>query len=485
MAAPEGLTNILTNTAPTKINKTVNQILDILSKINNVVLEVNSIDFCNPLGYILTKSLPPGGVLEGKLLKYGNKVTDFINNQEKKLSPDRKENETESEYQSRIRSFQTQIEEVRVSLEDLLPDPELIDIIPGGEGLVKTINSLNLSLVTSSDIIGNQVDSNTIKTKISLIQSFTKKLAPFTSPINIATLSIGNKAEDLNKILNGFIRPERFKEDLASIIKQVQSIDKAIVQIEKQVSLINQILKTINTLIKIYTLILRILKVIPTPIAIGGPSPVISELSGPVTAKAARAAQMQKNIEDLQNIIKMVSTFLDKNILLQISRIRKEILRLLTGLNILYKNIEGCQYTNDSQTLQTLQSSIDSLNNNLLTLDNLFPGSKTINISLPKQSDGYQIDIIKEEVVDGGITLLRRRVIVTDQRGVIQYEGKPTFSNKDYILINEGQYYIDKQKSRSTSDQGNSTPTNQDIIDIVNEIGLNNTDTLIGTVTPD
>jgi hypothetical protein len=82
MAAPEGLTNILTNTAPTKINKTVNQILDILSKINNVVLEVNSIDFCNPLGYILTKSLPPGGVLEGKLLKYGNKVTDFINNQE-------------------------------------------------------------------------------------------------------------------------------------------------------------------------------------------------------------------------------------------------------------------------------------------------------------------------------------------------------------------------------------------------------------------
>ena len=141
MAVPKGLSNILTKTAPDKITVTVEQILDILNKINKVVLELNSIDFCNPLGYILTKALPPGGRLEGKLLKYGTTVSDFIKLQEGKLTPDRKDGETEEEYQFRIRFLQIQIEDIRQSLEGLLPDPELLDIIPGGEGLTKTINA--------------------------------------------------------------------------------------------------------------------------------------------------------------------------------------------------------------------------------------------------------------------------------------------------------------------------------------------------------
>ena len=486
MAVPQGLSNILTKTAPDKITVVVEQILDILNKINRVVLEINSIDFCNPLGYILTKALPPGGILEGKLLAYGKTVSDFISLQEGKLAPDRKPGESEAEYQARIRDLQTQIEEIRASLEDLLPPPELIDIIPGGEGLIKTVNSLNAALVVGSDVAGMAADPSTIKTKISLIQSFSRKLAPFTSPINIATLAIGDRADELNRILSDFIRPERFKESLAFIIRQIQSIDKAIAQIQKFVRLINNILKIINTLIKVYRFILKILKIIPKPIAIGGGgSPVISELTGPMVAKAARAAKMQQQIDDFEKIIRMISIFLDKSVLLQINKIRREILKLLTGLNTLYKNLRACQYTNDPQTLQSIQNGIDSLNKNLATLDELFPGAKDIDAIVPKQYKGYQINIVKEEVVDQGITLLRRRVIVADQRGIIQYEGTPTFANKDYILISEGQYYIDKQTARSTSDEGNDVPTDQDVIDIVTEIGLDPTNTLIGTVTPD
>ena len=485
MAVPQGLSNILTKTAPDKITVVVEQILDILNKINRVVLEINSIDFCNPLGYILTKALPPGGILEGKLLAYGKTVSDFISLQEGKLAPDRKPGESEAEYQARIRDLQTQIEEIRASLEDLLPPPELIDIIPGGEGLIKTVNSLNAALVVGSDVAGMAADPSTIKTKISLIQSFSRKLAPFTSPINIATLAIGDRADELNRILSDFIRPERFKESLAFIIRQVQSIDKAIAQIQKFVRLINNILKIINTLIKVYRFILKILKLNPTPTAIGGPSPVVSQPVGSLTGKAARAAKMQQQIDDFEKIIRMISIFLDKSVLLQINKIRREILKLLTGLNTLYKNLRACQYTNDPQTLQSIQNGIDSLNKNLATLDELFPGAKDIDAIVPKQYKGYQINIVKEEVVDQGITLLRRRVIVADQRGIIQYEGTPTFANKDYILISEGQYYIDKQTARSTSDEGNDVPTDQDVIDIVTEIGLDPTNTLIGTATPD
>ena len=483
MAVPQGLSNILTKTAPDKITVVVEQILDILNKINKVILEINSIDFCNPLGYILTKALPPGGILEGKLLAYGKTVSDFISLQEGKLAPDRKPGESEAEYQARIRDLQTQIEEIRASLEDLLPPPELIDIIPGGEGLIKTVNSLNAALVVGSDVAGMAADPSTIKTKISLIQSFSRKLAPFTSPINIATLAIGDRADELNRILSDFIRPERFKESLAFIIRQVQSIDKAIAQIQKFVRLINNILKIINTLIKVYKFILKILKLNPTPSAVG--PPVVSQPVGSLTGKAARAAKMQQQIDDFEKIIRMISIFLDKSVLLQINKIRREILKLLTGLNTLYKNLRACQYTNDPQTLQSIQNGIDSLNKNLATLDELFPGAKDIDVIVPKQYKGYQINIVKEEVVDQGITLLRRRVIVADQRGIIQYEGTPTFANKDYILISEGQYYIDKQTARSTSDEGNDVPTDQDVIDIVTEIGLDPTNTLIGTATPD
>ena len=63
---------ILLDKAPKKINNSVENILDTLFTINEVVRELNSIDFCNPLGYILTKALPPDGLVAKKLKKYGN-----------------------------------------------------------------------------------------------------------------------------------------------------------------------------------------------------------------------------------------------------------------------------------------------------------------------------------------------------------------------------------------------------------------------------
>ena len=78
MRIPAGLSRILTEIAPERINDGTEQILDVLFKINTVLREINSIDFCNPLGYILTKAMPPGGVLEGKLLKFGTSITKFV-----------------------------------------------------------------------------------------------------------------------------------------------------------------------------------------------------------------------------------------------------------------------------------------------------------------------------------------------------------------------------------------------------------------------
>ena len=482
MAIPQGLSDILTKIAPQRINDAVEKILDILNRVNEAVRKINEIDFCNPLGYILTKALPPGGLLETKMLKYGKDITNFINKQEEKLDPFKRKDETEEQYKTRLLSYQESIEEIRQSLEDIIPPPDLVEIFPGGEGLIQTINSLNLVLTTTSDTLDARIDpKQTILTQISLIKSFADKLRPFMSPINIATLAIGDQAEELNKKLRDFIKPEQFASSVAFIIKQVKSIDKAILQIQKMVNLINTILKLINTLIKIFKFVTKILKISPIPVAVGGGgSPVISKTDGSLTSKADRVAKFQTDIDDYSKITRMISTFLSKSIIFQIQRIRKEIIRLLTGLNILYKNLLACPYTNDPLLEQNLLDTISSLENNLTTLDNLFPTSKTNNI-LPSLYNGYQIDIIKEEVVDEGIKLLRRRVIVADQRDITVYEGTPTYATDDQVLIKEGQYQIDKLGNIGTSGEGNSAPTNQQVINEMNELGFNPNDV---TVTP-
>ncbi len=488
MKIPAGLSRILTEIAPERINDGTEQIIDVLFEINNVLREINSIDFCNPLGYILTKAMPPGGILENKLLEFGLKITQFVNDVENKLTPGKRPDETEEQYRARLLSYQSSIEEIRLALEDIIPPDDLVDIIPGGSGIIKTIQQLNLALVATSDIVGAAADpTQSIITKVTLLRSFARKLTPFMSPINIANNIISNNADELNKKLAGIIQPQRFKESVRFLTRQVQTVDRAIIQIQRIVKLMNSILRIINVLIKVYKFIKKILKRLNTPIAVGGGgSPVISQTNASTNTQADTLSEATVFINDLEKLVNTISSFLSGVVLLEIGRIRKEILRLLTGLNILYKNLRNCSSTSgDTALLEAVQGSIDSLNNSLATLDELFPTAQYGNAILPSVYNGYSIDIIKEEVVDEGISLLRRRVIVTDQRGVIQYEGRGTYATDDQVLIKEGQFYIDRQGQTGTSDQGNDSPTDQDITDIVTQIGYNPNNTIGGPVTPD
>ena len=488
MRIPAGLSRILTEIAPERINDGTEQILDVLFKINTVLREINSIDFCNPLGYILTKAMPPGGVIEGKLLKFGTSITKFINNIENKLTPGKLPGETEEQYRARLLSYQSALEEIRLALEDIVPPDDLVDIIPGGGGIVKTIQQINLALVATSDTIGAAADpTQLIITKVTLLKSFARKLIPFMSPINIANNIISRNAEELNKKLAGIIQPQRFKESVGFLIRQVQTVDRAIAQIQKIVKLINSILRIINVLIKVYKFIKKVLKRLAVPLAVGGGgSPVISQTNASTNTQADTLSAFTVFINDLEKLIDTISGFLSGVVLLEIGRIRKEILRILTGLNILYKNLRDCSFTSgDAGLLDAVQGGIDSLNNSLATLDELFPTAQYGNAILPSVYNGYTIDIIKEEVTDEGISLLRRRVVVADQRGVIQYEGRGTYATDDQVLIKEGQFYIDKQGQTGTSDQGNDSPTDQDITDIVTQIGYNPDNTIDGPVTPD
>lgn len=457
--AVSGLLNIITNTLPKKLNIIINIILEILFKINEGVIKLNSIDFCNPLGFILTQALPLGGELEGKLNKYGLEVTNFLSKITRVTNPNTDE--------VNIERLQIDIEEIRQGLETLLPPPELSDIIPGGEGLTKTINSLNLALTFTDEA----VTKTDIQNKITLLNSFRIKLTPFTSPINIASLAIGSKAEDLNEKLRDFIRPEQFASDLRKIINTIKSIDKSLKQLQQIIILINNIIKILNILVKVFKVLARLLKLSPIPVAVSGAG--VPE--GRIITKADRVRQYQDDIKGISNTLKKLSNFLDVSVIKQIQRIRNEILILITGLNELFKNITACPYTNDDLLKQDLEQNIQSLQNNLILIEELFPTSveSLENLSLPKIYNGYKINIINEEVTDPNIKLFRRRVIVTNQQGIIQYEGTPTFAPNDQVLIKEGEFYIDRQDIFNSNNPNTINISDEEILEIVKQIGVN------------
>jgi hypothetical protein len=434
---------ILLDKAPKKINNSVEDILDILFKINEVVRELNSIDFCNPLGYILTKALPPDGLVDKLLKEYGKKASTFVNKVTSKL-----------ELSDNALTIADDIEEIRISLEDLILPEELKDIVPGADGLTKLLQDLNDSLVITNTILS-------VKDKTQLIKSFSNRLIPFTNPINLTEALLANQAASINKQLNNIIKPERFRSSLLSLIKLVIKLDKSIVQIKNVVILMNKIIKTINTLIKIFKLSIKLLKLVPTPAKY--------VTVGTTTRNSSKVYGFEKDIDDLDKILKTTSVFLDKSVISQLGRIRNEIFILLVGLNQLLENLKACSYFNNDGLLDNLNDSITTLNNSIILIDELFPGNNNDTSDLYK---GYRIKILKEETTDNNTNLFRRRVIVTNIQDLVEYEGTPTYTSNDQILIKEGQYYIDSKDGVGTYDNGVDVISDTEALILLKQIGM-------------
>lgn len=440
--------NILLDKSPKKINNACEKIIDTLFTVNEVVRELNSIDFCNPLGYILTKALPPESAVSNKLKQYGDKVTGFINKTVSKF-----------ELNTNTNTLPDDIEELRLSFEDLIPDEELKRIIPGGDGILKVIQNLNDSLVITNTIIS-------INDKKKLIKSFTNKLIPLSNPINLTEALLHSQVDNLNNQLKNFIKPERFKKDLLKLIKLVIQIDKTIAQIQSIIILMNKIIKSINVLIKITKLTISILKKIPMPAQY--------VTVGLVVTSSSKVSNFEQNINELEKLLNSVSIFLSISVIKQIKRIRIEIFTLLIGLNQLYENLSSCPYFAGDILLEEVKKGVDSLNNNLNILEELFPSIKDIPKDMTSNLyKGYNIVILKEETTKNNTSLIRRRVIVTNSQNILEYESIPTYASDDQILIKEGQFYIDSKFELGTSDNGTDNITDQESEILMEQIGMN------------
>jgi len=436
---------ILLDKAPKNINEAADDIVDVIFEVNEIVRLLNSIDFCSPLGFILTQTLPPGGAVDNLLKGYSKKVNTFVNGYTNKLELNDSSN------------IGDDIEELRISLEDLIPEPELERVIPGGGNIAGVIQTLNDSLVISNTILSNNE-------KRKLLKSFTNRLIPLSNPVSLTEVLISSQVDNLNETLRGIIRPERFQEDVLKLVKSLTKIDRGIARIESTVLLLNKIIKAINVLVKIFKLTAKILKKLPIPAKF--------VTVGITTSTASKTVKLERDVSDLEKILNSISSFLNTTIITQIRNIRREIFILLIGLNQLYENIAACPYLREDELLNNiLKNRIDGLDNNIKTLENLFPS-----IATPEQGvtsyKGYTLNIVQEQANDNRTSLLRRYVIVTNSQNLIEYEGTPTFSNNDQTLIKEGQFFIDTRSEYGTGDNGTDNITDAETETILQENGL-------------
>jgi len=436
---------ILLDKAPKNINEAANDIVDVIFEINEIVRLLNSIDFCNPLGFILTQTLPPGGAVDNLLKGYSKKVNTFVNSFNTKLELNDSSN------------IGDDIEELRISLEGLIPEPELERVIPGGGNIAGVVQTLNDSLVISNTLLSNSE-------KRKLLKSFTNRLIPLSNPVSLTEVLLSSQVDNLNETLRGIIRPERFQDDVLKLVKSLIKIDRGIAQIESTVLLLNKIIKAINVLVKIFKLTAKILKKLPIPAKF--------VTVGITTSNASKTVKLERDVSDLEKILNSISVFLNTTIITQIRNIRREIFILLIGLNQLYENIAACPYLRDDELLNNvLKDRIDGLNNNITTLENLFPSIATPERGVTSYK-GYTINIVQEQANDNRTSLLRRYVIVTNSQNLIEYEGTPTFSNNDQTLIKEGQFFIDSRSEYGTGDNGTDNITDAETETILQENGL-------------
>lgn len=436
--------NILLDKSPKRINNITETVINTLFDINEVVRELNSVDFCQPLGYILTKALPPEGIIDNKLKLYGKKITNFLNNVTTKIDNNSNTDELVND-----------IEEIRLLLEDIIPDEDLKEIIPGGDGILKVIQGLNDSLVITNTIL------NTSQKK-QLIRSFSKRLIPLSNPINLTEILLDNQVTNLNNRLGNIIKPERFRADLQKLLKYIVKIDKSISQIKSIISLVNKIIKSINVLVKITKLSVSIIKKLPIPAKY--------VTVGMTVTSSSKVSNMELQLDDLSKLLTSVSNYISTSVIKQIKKIRNEIFTLLIGLNQLLQNLNSCKYLEGDILINNLSSSISLLNNNITDLENLFPD--IVSEDLSNSYNGYNIKIINEDTTDNNTKLFRRRVVVVNNQNIIEYEGTPTYSNKDSILIKEGQFYIDSKNEAQTLDRNNNNITDSEAEDLLIQIGM-------------
>jgi len=264
-----------------------------------------------------------------------------------------------------------------------------------------------------------------------------------TRQVCISIQALNNPANLLafaDTFLNAGVAEALKKLDKLIDPKKIIPVIKKIVEVCKKIqSACNQILGFINmarTIIQIATILIKIFKIIVQFLLVL-PMPNLFTTTGVTTTIASAENKLTRFADNLLKRLSEINSILS-NIYYLVQDISIKIGNITDIIDLIKLNLESCDPgLVDPIIISDLSSISASLKETKKQFDDFV---KTYDANKQKADTtfgGYTIVILKEEVVDEGISLRRRYGVALDKSQAKIVQSTPTFASDDQIIIQE------------------------------------------------
>lgn len=256
----------------------------------------------------------------------------------------------------------------------------------------------------------------------------TIQILDFRSGLALAGNFLGSDIRAQIQKLSKVIDPTRILPTLKQIAEQINSFSRSARRLYNIVSQLQFIIKLALLLIKIFKFIQTFFLANPLP-SLFTTAGLQASLEKARIAANDKSNQVIKRLEQVNSLLTVILTF--------VRYLIANADELLTRLNILIAQLEGCESMKDSAVLDDLRASATNLRQvreELAAYVASYEGKTSPNSALFGK---YDIRVVDEELTDTAITNKRRRGIALDQSGAIVAQSDLTFATNTAIIIEE------------------------------------------------
>jgi hypothetical protein len=424
-----------------------------------------SIDFCALASYAISQI--PGGKkfnpndksqqkttlgrrkwqLQYAAYKIQRYIDDFYGGAEQVTNPKNPDNV--SKLQKTIIKIVEEINQITTESDNLFSDQTLNDTFPQLSTYSNYINVATsfFNQYTDPRNLPNE-DIQKILKYIDKTKAICILIQGLETPANLISLAdtiLGGALAETIKKLNKIIDPKKIESVVKDIQKGVSKLNKVVQQILQVISKARSIVQIVTTIVKVLKIIISFL------ITLGLPS-VFSTVGIHMTVAEAKdmlkaaVKYIMDRIKEINTILSAISYFFAKRSL--------QLGEIINGLQAIIINLQNCDSITpedkanpqENSIISNLNQSITELVKSKTDMDSFVENYETNKTKRIRRSGEYTIEILKEEIVDEGISLRRRYGVALDVNQVVVAKSTPTFATNDIVIIEEVKLLLPKTK---------------------------------------
>ena len=417
----------------TLLKSKAKEILPIIDEIllSNVNINTNTISIGDIV--IITEDISFSNIVDikGNVIKYdvNDKITIEDNNVLNTLrSNPRSYTKTNNKFKQVLIKLRNSIQVVS----SITDDPDIISIIPQltqSNNFIKDFNRKLDKTILSESVPIKEIQSiltqiKKVRTILALIVGINNFRDALGATQTITRLNIGVQEDKIQKSIS----IDRLIPAIKGIINTVDTANQMGQKILK-------FIKIILIYIKIQTIILKVLKKI-VKLFNKLPLPLAFVMFGITSTIEGGKAFIIKQIDDRLDRLSQLNSVVEL-VYLTTQNITIKFQYINTQLQILQNNMQICNQTDNSPIIDELDASRRRI---LKTIEDLDKFSNKYDQAINLNQNifgGYILKIQEEEIVDNGIKYKRRRGIALDSSGILVEQTDLTFATDTNIIIEE------------------------------------------------